>query len=60
MIYGELITWRAYQDLIIFEINYKNEYIELISHKHLIFNLEQINGGKYILFDTLKKEIFII
>lgn len=60
MVYGEMISWREYQDLIIFEIFYKDTYIELISYKDGVFNLEHINGGKYILFDSLKKEIFII
>lgn len=60
MIYGKIISWREYQDLIIFEVNYENNCIELISYKNRIFNLDQINGAKYILFNSLKKEIFII
>jgi len=60
VIYGEMISWREYQDLIVFEINYKDNCIELICYKSWIFNLEKINGGKYILFDSFKKEVFII
>ena len=60
MIYGKMISWRIHGEFIIFELFYKGNDIELISYKHWIFNIEQINGGKYILFDSLKKEIFII
>lgn len=60
MIYGKLITWREYQDFIIFEANCEGNDIEIIIRKHQIFNLEQIYGGRYIIFDTFKKEIIII
>lgn len=60
MICAELITWRKYQDLIIFEINFENSYIEISVYKKWIFNIEQINGGKYILFDNCLKKVFIV
>ncbi|PEF43387.1 hypothetical protein CON72_01295 [Bacillus wiedmannii] len=60
MIYSELLTWRTYQENIIFEINYNNEIKEFCCHKDNILNFEQINGGRYILLDTLTKKIFII
>ncbi|QDZ77523.1 hypothetical protein D0437_33405 [Bacillus cereus] len=60
MIYGKMISWRTHKEFIIFELNHENNYIELIIYKHWIFNIEQINGGKYILFDNFKKEVFII
>lgn len=60
IIYGKLLTWRTYQEEIIFGINYKGKIIEIYCYKNKILNFEQVNGGKYILLDTVTKEIFII
>lgn len=60
MIYGEIISWREHNDIVVFELNDINGYIELIIYKNWIFNVEQMNGGKYLLFDSFKKEIFIM
>lgn len=60
MIFGKLITWRKYQIFIIFDIDCEGEDIEIIIEKHKIFNFEQIYGGRYVLFDFFKKEVFII
>ncbi|RAN71332.1 hypothetical protein B5P42_30065 [Bacillus sp. SRB_331] len=60
MICGELITWMEYRGVIIFEILCENSMVEIFSYKYLIFNFEHINGGKYVLFDTSTKKVFII
>lgn len=60
MIYGELFTWREHQGVIILEIDHDDTIIEIVSYKDKILNFEQINGGKYVLFDRLTNEIFII
>lgn len=60
ILYGKLITWTQYQDIIVLEISYNNTTTEICIYRHRIFNFEQIHGGNYILFDMLAREIFII